>query len=278
MIANGLGTMFLVNFRYDRKFLLQFMNVCKDKPSEMSRINALQLNHKADEPSHSMGLGGFRLRGFSRGMGPPSSTAARHASISLNIPSSGLPLGGPGDIGAQNKRRLRIDRGTNGSSHLDLKPLQAGSKAHNHPLSANPLYADGRSSISMEKSIDNDVEEFFAIRDLDEAEHYFMKLPQAHRHLLVNKLVSAAIELKKADAKLVANLFERANEKDLCSPQSFEMGLLPVAGLLDEIVIDAPNAFDLMAMMMEGANLGVESQEKIVCMSLNGYKLITFSA
>ena len=51
-----------------------------------------------------------------------------------------------------------------------------------------------------------DSKEFFRVRELDEAEVYFTKLPSEHWH----KLVSTAIESKAADAQLVADLFTRA--------------------------------------------------------------------
>ncbi|KAH8113023.1 ARM repeat-containing protein [Phellopilus nigrolimitatus] len=70
-----------------------------------------------------------------------------------------------------------------------------------------------------EKKIDQDRKEFFAIRNLDEAEDYFTALPAEHRHLLVEKLVMSAIESKEADARLVGDLFERAISRNLCSPR-----------------------------------------------------------
>jgi translation initiation factor 4G len=46
------------------------------------------------------------------------------------------------------------------------------------------------------KNIDEDIKEFFAVRDIDEAEDYFAKLPNQHHRLLVDKLVTRAIESK----------------------------------------------------------------------------------
>jgi translation initiation factor 4G len=77
------------------------------------------------------------------------------------------------------------------------------------------------------KKVDEDLKELFAIRNVDEGEEYF-KLPAEHQHLLVDKLVNKAIELKEADAQLVANLFARAVEKGLCVPETFEQGFLPM--------------------------------------------------
>ncbi len=103
--------------------------------------------------------------------------------------------------------------------------------------------------------VEEDSKEFFSIRDLDEAEVYFTKLPSESRHLLVDKLVTKAIESKEADAKLVEDFFNRAVSKNLCSPQSLEDGFTPNAEILDDIVIDAPKALELYATMIKGAHL-----------------------
>ncbi|KAI1791201.1 hypothetical protein LXA43DRAFT_1094803 [Ganoderma leucocontextum] len=98
--------------------------------------------------------------------------------------------------------------------------------------------------------IEEDSKEFFSIRDLREAEVYFTKLPSEHRHLLVNKLVNRAIESKQADAQLVADLFDRAVSRNLCSPASFEEGFTSTAEM-----VDSPKALDLFAIIIKGAHL-----------------------
>jgi len=114
------------------------------------------------------------------------------------------------------------------------------------------------------KKIDEDSKEFFGVRDLDEAEHCFTNIPLQHHFRLIDKLVSSAIESKEADAKLVADLLVRATKKDLCSAAAFEEGFVPIAEMLDDIVIDAPKAFDLMAIMVNGAGL---DEERRVCIA-----------
>jgi translation initiation factor 4G len=49
-------------------------------------------------------------------------------------------------------------------------------------------------------------------------------------------------------------------EKNLCSPESFQEGFIPTAEILDDIAIDAPKAFDLMAIMMFGAGLDKDEE------------------
>ena len=124
------------------------------------------------------------------------------------------------------------------------------------------------------KKIENDVKEFFAIRNLDEAEDYFTALPNTLRHLLVDRLVTSAIESKEADAKLVSDFFERAVSKNLCSADALEQGFLPTAEILDDIAIDAPKAFDLMAIMINGSKLDEERRKTIAEKSVDSDKLI----
>ncbi|KAE9382311.1 hypothetical protein BT96DRAFT_1010893 [Gymnopus androsaceus JB14] len=97
------------------------------------------------------------------------------------------------------------------------------------------------------EKIGEDTKEFFAVRSLDEAEVYFSKLPSSHHHILVDKLVSFAIESKPADTTLVGDLFLRASSKKLCSSSAFEAGFISIAELLDDIVVDASKVADLLA-------------------------------
>jgi len=105
------------------------------------------------------------------------------------------------------------------------------------------------------KKIDEDLKEFFAVRNLDEAEVYFTGLPAQFHVILIDKLVTKAVESKEADAKLVGNFFSRAVSKKLCTPAAFEEGFMPTAETIDIIAIDAPKAFQLFATMLKGAEL-----------------------
>ncbi|KZP29680.1 ARM repeat-containing protein [Athelia psychrophila] len=131
---------------------------------------------------------------------------------------------------------------------------------------------------SRKTNLDQDSMEFFSVRDLDEAEHYFQKLTPEHRCHLVDKLVKTAIESKAADAQLVGNFFARAHSKNLCSEASFAAGFMPTAELLDDIVIDAPKAFDLMVIMMKGASLSEDARDRIAAKSVDSDKLLALTA
>ncbi|KLO17689.1 hypothetical protein SCHPADRAFT_156858 [Schizopora paradoxa] len=137
------------------------------------------------------------------------------------------------------------------------------------------------SSLSSEKAneqIEKDFKEFFEARNITEGESYFTSLPSEYHHLLVDKLVSFAVESKEPNAKLVSDLFARAVEKSLCSPASFEEGFNSTAEALEDIAIDAPKAFDLMAIVMKGAALDEERRTRIAGKSEDGDKLLALLA
>ena len=124
------------------------------------------------------------------------------------------------------------------------------------------------------KKISEDLKEFFAVRNLEEAEVYFSSLPAQYHRLLVDKIVSSAVESKEDDAKLVSQFFALVASKELCSSASFEEGLTPVAEIIDDIAIDAPKAFQLLAMMVKGASLNQEQLTNLASKSLDSEKFL----
>jgi translation initiation factor 4G len=126
------------------------------------------------------------------------------------------------------------------------------------------------------KKIAEDVKEFFGIRSLDEAESYFSSLPAEYHAQLVEKLLVASLESKLQDVELVGSLFRRARERGLCSVEALEEGFVPAAEMLDDIAIDAPKAFDLIAVMMRGAGFDQDEgpRARIVGKSMDSERLL----
>ena len=118
------------------------------------------------------------------------------------------------------------------------------------------------SDAEVQKRMEEDSKEFFGVRNLDEAEVYFTNLTIERRFRLVEKLVTSALESKDADAQLVADFFSLAATKDICSPASFEEGFLLVSEILDDVAIDAPKAFNLMAVMLKGAGMDKDEERR----------------
>ncbi|KAJ3754523.1 hypothetical protein EV360DRAFT_51498 [Lentinula raphanica] len=192
-------------------------------------------------------------------------------------------------------RKASVDLGPGGApepapqrKRLNLlprtKPVDQDSAPQHEPESdseegAGDEVEQEMSEQEAKKKISEDVKEFFAVRNIDEAEVYFEKLPSNHHHSLVDKLVNHAIESKEADARLVGDLFQRAASKQLCSSSALEEGFLGVAEFLDDIAIDAPKATDLLAIMIKGADLGEEQRTNIASKSVeNGDKLLKLSS
>jgi translation initiation factor 4G len=187
-------------------------------------------------------------------------------------------------------RRTSVDLGSSGAIEPQRKKLQLlprskpveeenkvnGGSADRSEDEGDDETPQALSEDEASKKIAEDIKEFFSIRNIDESEEYFAKLPPEHHHQLVDKMVSRAIESKEADGKLVADALARAAEKNLCSISAFEEGFLPVAELLDDIAIDAPKAFHLMVTMMKGAGLDKDEERRtrIAQKSMDSDKLL----
>jgi hypothetical protein len=161
------------------------------------------------------------------------------------------------NFGKINKAAAKARPGIRGTS-VDL-----GQRQDLQLLRPRPEAALAMSKEQANKKISEYLKDLFSIRDVDESEDYFAIFPAEHKFRLVGKMVSIAIESKESDAQLVADAFRRAVEKNLCSARAFEAGFIPTAEILDEIAIDVPMAFNLMAIMMKGASLGKKRRLRI---------------
>ncbi|KAG9048328.1 hypothetical protein FS837_000262 [Tulasnella sp. UAMH 9824] len=113
-----------------------------------------------------------------------------------------------------------------------------------------------------EAKVDEDVKEFFNIRDVSEGEKSFAELPDEHKSKLVHRLACKVLDLKEADVKLVAELFERVASK-ACPPSAFEDGLAGIIEFLDDTETDVPQVYTFMARMLRGSKLRQETVESM---------------
>ena len=139
--------------------------------------------------------------------------------------------------------------------------------------------AEPTSSIEMTeeqalKKIGEDLKEFFAVRNLDEAEVYLTGLGPLHHFRLIDKFTSRAIESKEVEVQLLVDFFGRAVEKELVAPEAFEAGFLPIAEIIDDVAIDAPKAFTYFAMVVKSAGLDEERKARLASKSLDEQKLL----
>lgn len=126
------------------------------------------------------------------------------------------------------------------------------------------------------KQIDEDVKELMSVRNVDEAEEYFVKLPVGHRHRLVDKLVMHSLEAKEDVVELVASVFARAVDQNLCSAAIFEDGFTPAAEMIDDIAIDTPKAFGFLVKLLQAAGLDKEEERhtRLASKSIDSDKML----
>ena len=111
--------------------------------------------------------------------------------------------------------------------------------------------------------IEEDLKEFWAVRNLEEADSYFPALPAVYKARFVDKLVTSALEGKEADAQLVADLFTRVVEKAACPPSSLEEGFTAQIESIVDVAIDVPAAYKLMAILLKGSTLPMSKVEEL---------------
>ena len=139
------------------------------------------------------------------------------------------------------------------------KPVPGDVKVEEESAAPSEVSEDDREpSLTEDQAnakIDEDLKEFWAIRNLEEADSYFVTLPTAFKAKLVDKLIGSALERKEAEAELVAELFARAMEKKTCPESSLEEGFASQIEFIDDIAIDVPAAYKLMAILLKGSKL-----------------------
>ena len=258
--------------------LSKFGKIDKSAPMTFGPSSVFQKGDKSKSRESTIRQGSQNM--FSMLSGNPE-MAAEVAGKSSRPPSrkSSIDLG-PGGVpdGAappQRKRLQLLPRSVPLDAKSESTPA-ASTVGSEDEGDEEPTGTPSLSEADAKKRIDEDSKEFFSIRDLSEAEVYFTKLPSEHRHLLVDKLVTKAVESKQADAQLVADLFERAISRNICSPASFEEGFTPTAEIIDDIAIDAPKAMDLFAIMVKGSHLHLDEERRtrLASKSMDSDKLV----
>ena len=214
-----------------------------------------------------------------------SRTSSNSNMFSMLSQNTELPVDATAKPSRPPSRKPSVDLGQGGVPEppqrrkLQLLPRTKPTPAEETPPPASedePEAPVQMSEADAKKKIDEDVKEFFAVRNMDEADVYFTNLPEEHRYRLVDKLVGSALEKKEADAVLVSEFFAQAASKGQCSLEVFEAGFMPMAEFLDDIAIDVPNAFKFMAIMLKGAGFDndLESLGRIAGRSVDNDKLL----
>jgi translation initiation factor 4G len=127
----------------------------------------------------------------------------------------------------------------------------------------SPVPGPSMTEDEVKTKIAEDAKELWNVRNLNDAESYFVALPSEHRHLLVNELVTKALESKEDDVKLVSDVFSRVAESSACSPSSFEEGFAPSLEFLDDIAIDSPQAYIVTARLLCASRLSHKAVDSL---------------
>jgi len=112
------------------------------------------------------------------------------------------------------------------------------------------------------RKIDQDIKELFNLRSVDEAESYFTSLPTEHRWRFVDAVITKGIDGKAADIPLISNVLSTARTKELLPADAFEEGFSGLAEIIDDIAIDVPKAFNIMAEWMKAAGLDADDERR----------------
>ena len=102
--------------------------------------------------------------------------------------------------------------------------------------------------------IEEDVKELFQIHSLPEGIAYFETLPGEYRYLLVDKLISK-IDAKEFDVAFIEKLFARVVDAGVCDEETFERGFASTVAFLDDISVDVPTAYAVIARFLLAAKL-----------------------
>ncbi|KAF8342636.1 armadillo-type protein [Cantharellus anzutake] len=121
----------------------------------------------------------------------------------------------------------------------------------------------GMTEAQADARIEEDVKEFWVLRNVGEVQHYFEALPVVHRSRLVLKLASTALEKREVDVVLTAELFSKVSDAGLCSGEVFEAGLASTVEMVDELSIDIPKAYSFVARLLKGSKLSRSSIESL---------------
>lgn len=151
-----------------------------------------------------------------------------------------------------------IDSSTTGRKRLQLLPRTVSNTTAaaepDTPLAATVEEPPAMTEEQALLKIDEDLKEFMQIRDLNEATGYFEALPSEHRHLLVDKF-TRKIDAKESDIALIIELFSRAATAGVCNLEAFERGFLPTIENLDDVAVDVPTAYTVMAEMLRASKI-----------------------
>lgn len=111
--------------------------------------------------------------------------------------------------------------------------------------------------------IGEDLKEFWALKNFDEADSYISSSEPSYRSQFIDQLIVSTLERKDSEAYIAGELLTRWANSDLCPPSVMEEGFISQLEFIDDVAIDVPAAYRLVAILLKGSKLPRPSVEKL---------------
>ncbi|KAG0015116.1 hypothetical protein BGZ82_001533 [Podila clonocystis] len=105
------------------------------------------------------------------------------------------------------------------------------------------------------RSIANTLKEFMSIKDTNELLISVKELDACYRSLLVTEFVNQSLEMKQSEVDSIGDIFKKLGAEKVVTEQDFEAGFIEPLEFLPDTAIDVPNAFKIMAQLLEAAGM-----------------------
>ncbi|KAG8733136.1 hypothetical protein FRC10_000406, partial [Ceratobasidium sp. 414] len=273
-------------FRYDREFLLQFMDVCKERPDSLPPLDAIGLEPCAQGTSGYPGgarQGGRRVGPIDLS-GAPGIQHQRSIGLGLGsilIPKKGFSMGSfqaPPTRHSQPRFEASTAAGRGGAGVPSLHgatnrltPMihnaAATAKEANNTIQHSILdqAADGVDVVGptaaaiSEDAVAQKAEECIkaclSTENVGQAINILQRLPDSYRAMLIEKSISAAFDGGSKSVAAIARLFAAAHAQRICTPKLFERGFLPSVESADDTSMDSPRTYEWLAGLLHAAGL-----------------------
>ncbi|KAH7885638.1 armadillo-type protein [Phlebopus sp. FC_14] len=121
--------------------------------------------------------------------------------------------------------------------------------------------------------------EFLTSGDLKRAEKYFENVKKNYHDRFIASLVVPTLKGKESNVRQLAAFFAQARSKEQCSAEDFEAGFVSVASSFDDILLDAPKAYEYLGALLKTAGFWTrpDSLERIASKMPDGMRLIRLS-
>lgn len=185
-----------------------------------------------------------------------SQTGAMSISRSACIPKSGMEVQ-PAELPAVDEETLC--EGLNSLAIHRPGPAENSNTGDLPDAAAAAVTQNLVSEADIERRVNEDIKEYLAVENVEEAIMALETLPVEHRQVFVDKIVNAALDGGARVVLLVEKLFCALRQKRICSAEAFERGLLPTVSVIGDLCIDVPKAPEWLARIMHAAGIEAPS-------------------